>query len=118
MLTQSHIENYEAGAVTASPDGQTVFAAHYSEGGSVKVNGSTDGGNTWAEITPKGEAQNLRAPALLFLVTGTEGHPEQSGLYMATSPGKLWLLPQGGGAADWKLAQGSNPRRDSGPGMR
>jgi len=110
-LPNSPIVNLEPFVVVASPDSQSVFAAHYSEGGSAMVNQSLDGGATWTDITPTGE--ELRAPIKLFYVPGSVGRPEDGGLYMASFPNVLWFLTQGGGAGDWKLFKGSDPRVDS-----
>jgi photosystem II stability/assembly factor-like uncharacterized protein len=110
-LPNSRDLNFESRVVVSSPDGQSVFAAHYSEGGSANINQSLDGGATWTDITPTGE--EMRAPIMLFYVPGSVGRPEDGGLYMASYPNLIWFLTQGGEAGDWKLFKGSDPRTDS-----
>src|SRR5205823_4388111 len=107
-LPGSKITNYDPGALAASPDGKTIFAASYSEGGTARITRSTDGGATWTEVTPK--EQEMRAPVLLSVVPGGQGHPEQAGAYMVSAPGLLWFLPEG--SNDWKLTKKDDTKLD------
>lgn len=108
-LPASHINNYDPYAIAASPDGQMVYAAYASEGGTGRVNRSTDAGSTWTEVTPKMAAgEEFRAPANLTFVPGSEGRPQDGGLYLTTSQG-LWFLPLE--SNDWKAPK-ADPNMD------
>jgi photosystem II stability/assembly factor-like uncharacterized protein len=109
-LPGARIENFDPHTIASTPDGQTVYLASYSEGGTARIKRSTDAGATWTEITPQGE--EIRASVLLYVVPGSVGRPDDAGVYMASSPGLLWFLTDGGTAADWKLFKGSDPRLD------
>jgi photosystem II stability/assembly factor-like uncharacterized protein len=81
-------------SLAASPDGQNVYAAFVSEGGTGQIWASTDAGATWNEITPTdlhGE-ESFHAPSDLIFVTGSVGRPDDGGLYLTTSQG-IWHLP-------------------------
>src|SRR5438034_133079 len=49
-LAGSKVENSDTYAITSSPDGESVYVASASEGGSGHLKRSTDGGATWQEI--------------------------------------------------------------------
>jgi photosystem II stability/assembly factor-like uncharacterized protein len=81
-------------SLATSPDGQSVYAAFVSEGGTGQIWASTDGGAAWTEITPKdlhGE-ESFHAPNHLSYVTGSVGRPDDGGLFLTTSQG-IWHLP-------------------------
>ncbi|MDQ6695399.1 MAG: hypothetical protein M3014_13450 [Chloroflexota bacterium] len=100
VLPTSKVSDYDPRSVAVSPDGQTVYGAFVSEGGSGKIMRSIDGGSTWLEVTPKLEGDSiLQAPTNLTYVTGTEGRPQDAGLYMTSFEG-LWFLPAD--SSDWK----------------
>jgi photosystem II stability/assembly factor-like uncharacterized protein len=98
MLTASRLENFDPAIVATSPDGKSVYAAYYSEGGTARIQTSADGGTTWSEITPA--AEEFRAPITFFVVPGSVGRPEDGGVYMASSQGVLWFLSEG--TSEWK----------------
>lgn len=89
-------------SLAASPDGQTVYAAYVSEGGTGQIMMSTDGGATWTEVTPRNvpAAEGFVAPGHLTFVPALEGSPQFGGLYLTNDQG-VWFLPLEGG--DWKL---------------
>lgn len=100
-LKGSMVVNFDIQAIAASPDGETVYASYASEGGHGRIMMSTNGGVTWKEITPKNAPNNeFHATANLFFVPGSEGRPQDGGLYMANDQG-LWFLPLE--SSDWKL---------------
>jgi len=89
-------------SLAASPDGQTVYAAYVSEGGTGQIMMSTDAGATWTEVTPKNvpAAEGFVAPGHLTFVPALEGSPQYGGLYLTNDQG-VWFLPLEGG--DWTL---------------
>lgn len=101
-LPNLKVPNLDPSSMAVSPDGKTIFAAFISEGGSGRILRSTDGGNSVTDVTPKapGAESDLQAPSNLTLVTGSEGRPEEAGLYMTSYQG-LWFLPEDSDA--WKL---------------
>ncbi len=112
-LPGSSISNYDILDLTASPDGELVYVAYASEGGTGRIQMSGDGGQTWKEITPVApESGEFVGPGNLFLVTGSEGRPEDGGLYLTSSQG-LWFVPLE--STDWKLMK-SDERQDAPPG--
>ena len=93
-------------SLAASPDGQVVFAAYVSEGGTGQIMMSKDGGSTWVDVTPKNvPGDGFRAPGHLTFVPGSVGRPEDGGLYLINDNG-VWFLPLEGG--DWKLMQNTS----------
>ena len=108
-LPGSSLVNYDILDLAASPDGETVYVAYASEGGTGRIQVSNDGGQTWQEITPTGAPDGeFRAPGNLFLVTGSVGRPDDGGLYMTSSQG-LWYVPLE--STDWKLMK-SDEKQD------
>jgi hypothetical protein len=100
-LPNTRIENYEPHSLATSPDGQTVFVAYSSEGGTGRILRSSDGGNTWADITPKNApGGEFSAPSNLIYVPGSVGRPDDGGLYM-TSYHAFWWLPVE--SDDWQV---------------
>jgi photosystem II stability/assembly factor-like uncharacterized protein len=100
-LSGSNYENADPYTVASSPDGQSIYAAYASEGGADHLKKSTDGGTTWVDITPQNApgGELLTTPNLDF-VAGTEGRPQDGGLYMANSQG-VWFLPTD--SSDWQF---------------
>jgi photosystem II stability/assembly factor-like uncharacterized protein len=97
----SNFENADPYAVASSPDGESVFAAYASEGGAGHLKKSTDGGATWVDITPQNAPDGeLQTTPGLDYVAGSEGRPQDGGLYMANSQG-VWFLPTD--SNDWQL---------------
>lgn len=95
------VPNYDPTSIAVSPDGKTLFVAFTSEGGTGRILRSTDGGNSVTDVTPKVAAgQEFVAPANLTLVQGSEGRPQEGGLYMTSYEG-VWFLPDE--SNDWKL---------------
>ncbi len=100
-LPGTHIENYDPHSLAVSPDGQKVFVAYSSEGGTGRIMRSTDGGSSWAEITPRNAPDGvLTAPSNLTYVPGSVGRPDDGGLYM-TSYHAFWWLPVD--SDDWQV---------------
>ena len=90
-------------SLASSPDGQMVYAAYVSEGGTGQIWMSKDGGDTWTDVTPRNVPQEgFLAPGHLTFVPGSEGRPDDGGLYLTNDEG-IWFLPIEGG--DWKLMQ-------------
>ena len=111
-LPGSSVTNYDPRAIAASPDGQLVYVVYVSEGGTGQVQQSTDGGETWTNITPKAGADSeLFAPGDLFFVTGSVGRPDDGGLYMTSDQG-LWFLPLE--TTEWRLMK-KDPSQDAPP---
>ena len=81
-------------SLATSPDGQTVYAAFVSEGGTGQIWTSKDGGATWSDVTPKNvpAEEGFVAPDLLTYVTGSVGRPDDGGLYLTNQQG-IWHLP-------------------------
>lgn len=98
-LPNLKVPSLDPSSMAVSPDGKTIFAAFISEGGSGRILRSTDGGNSATDVTPKVQPKtpddepNLLIPSNLTLVTGSEGRPEEAGLYMTSYQG-LWFLPE------------------------
>lgn len=100
-LPASKIENFDPIRLATSPDGETVYAAYASEGGSGMVRQSTDAGATWTDVTPKNTPTGeFRAPGNLHYVPGSVGRPQDGGLYMTSDEG-LWFLPSE--TTDWEM---------------
>ncbi len=100
-LPNLHVPNYDPTSMAVSPDGKMIFVASISEGGTGRILRSTDGGNSATEITPKvAEGQDFVLPANLTFVPGSEGRPQEGGLYMTSYQG-IWFLPEE--SNDWKL---------------
>jgi photosystem II stability/assembly factor-like uncharacterized protein len=92
-LAGSNYENADPYAIASSPDGEMVYAAYASEGGAGHLKRSTDTGATWTDITPQSAPGNeLQSTPGLQFVAGSEGRPQDGGLYMANSQG-VWFLP-------------------------
>ena len=92
-LRGARLENYDPALIAIAPsDPQTLYIAYASEGGTVRVRRSTDGGTTWQDANPPG---NLVGPlalavdsadaAVAFLSTTT-------GLYRTSNGGRAWDL--------------------------
>ncbi|HKP53802.1 MAG TPA: sialidase family protein [Chloroflexia bacterium] len=93
-------------SLAASPDGQMVYAAYISEGGTGQIMMSKDGGATWSDVTPRNVPQEgFLAPGHLTFLPGSEGRPDEGGLYLTNNEG-VWFLPLDSG--DWKLMTKSN----------
>ncbi|MDQ5825648.1 MAG: hypothetical protein M3441_15760 [Chloroflexota bacterium] len=100
-LPNAKVENFDPRSIAASPDGQTIFVAFVSEGGSGQVLRSTDGGDTFENVTPELQGEDsLQAPDVMVYVPGSIGRPEDGGLYMTTYQG-IWFLPLE--SDDWTL---------------
>ncbi|MEO5953033.1 MAG: hypothetical protein ABIQ44_11265, partial [Chloroflexia bacterium] len=93
ILPGSQGENSDPYAITGSPDGQSVYVAYASEGGTGSIRRSTDAGSTWSDVTPKSVPPDglLRAAVSMMFVTGFEGRPQDGGLYMANGQGTFFL---------------------------
>lgn len=92
-LAGSHFENADPYAIVSSADGESVYVAYASEGGAGHLKRSTGAGADWQDITPQNapDGQLVTAPDLVFQ-PGSEGHPDDGGLYMANNQG-VWFLP-------------------------
>jgi photosystem II stability/assembly factor-like uncharacterized protein len=99
-LPAAKVENLDPRSIAASPDGQTIFVAFVSEGGSGQILRSTDGGNTFKDVTPRVKDDVLQAPDVMVYVPGSVGRPDDGGLYMTTYQG-IWFLPVE--SDDWTL---------------
>jgi hypothetical protein len=100
-LPNAKVENFDPRSIAASPDGQTIFVAFVSEGGSGQVLRSTNGGSTFENVTPKLTGEDiLQAPDVLVYVPGSVGRPDDGGLYMTSYQG-IWFLPLE--SDDWTL---------------
>lgn len=107
VLPNAKVENLEPRSIAASPDGETIFVAFVSEGGSGQVLRSTDGGNTFQDVTPKPQGDDiLQAPDVLVYVPGSVGRPDDGGLYMTSYQG-IWFLPLE--SDDWQLLSSPVP---------
>ena len=93
VLAGSQGENSDPYAITGSPDGQSVYVAYASEGGTGSMRRSTDGGATWTDVTPKNVPPDglLRAAVSMMFVPGSVGRPNDGGLYMANGQGTFFL---------------------------
>lgn len=93
ILPGSQGESSDPYAITGSPDGQSVYVAYASEGGTGSIRRSTDAGATWTDVTPKNIPPDglLRAAVSMMFVTGFEGRPQDGGLYMANGQGTFFL---------------------------
>ncbi len=93
VLAGSQGENSDPYAITGSPDGLSVYVAYASEGGTGSMRRTTDGGTTWADITPKNVPPDglLRATVSMMFVPGSVGRPDDGGLYMANGQGTFFL---------------------------
>lgn len=90
-------------SLATSPDGQMVYAAYLSEGGTGQIMMSTDGGNTWSDVTPRNvPGDGFVAPGHLTFVTGSEGKPDDGGLYLTNDKG-VWFLPLE--SSEWKFME-------------
>lgn len=97
----ARIENLDPRSIAASPDAQTMFVAFVSEGGAGQVLRSTDGGDTFENVTPKvADDDTVQAPDVMVYVPGSIGRPDDGGLYMTTYQG-IWFLPLE--SDDWTL---------------
>ena len=87
------LENYDPAQIAIAPsDPQTLYISYASEGGTVGVRRSTDGGTTWQDANPPGNiigplalAVDSTDAAVAFLSTTT-------GLYKTTNGGRAWAL--------------------------
>lgn len=92
-LGGARLDNYDPVLIAiATADPQTLYAAYASEGGSVRVQRSTNGGTTWQEASPPGEpfgpldfAIDGRDARIVYLSTLT-------GLYKSSNGGRSWDL--------------------------
>ena len=93
LLPGSEGEGHDPYGITGSPDGESVYVAYASEGGTGTMRRSTDGGVTWADITPQNVPPDgsLRAAVHMMFVPGSVGRPEDAGLYMANGQGTFFL---------------------------
>ena len=113
-LPGSSISNYDILDLTASPDGELVYVAYASEGGTGRIQMSSDGGQNWQEITPvTPESGEFVGPGNLFLVTGSEGRPQDGALYLTTAQG-LWMVPLE--STEWKLMKNDDRMDTPGSG--
>lgn len=101
--------NYDPGALAIGPDGQSLYAAYYSEGGTLKVFHTGPGDAKWVEVTPQ-NAGDIRGPVIFAVAPAKEGSPDQGGVYMSTGEGRLFLLSEG--ATEWKQISGTNPNTE------
>lgn len=101
-LDNSRVPNLDPSDIAVSPDGNTLYVAYVSEGGSGSIMYSADGGAKWQDITPDvGPDDTLQAPGDLTYVSGSIGRPDDGGLYMTSAQG-IWYLPLES-ASGWKL---------------
>ena len=92
-LRGARLDNYDPALIAIAPsESQTLYIAYVSEGGTVRVRRSTDGGTTWQDAHPPGDpvgplalAVDSRDPAVVLLSTTT-------GLYKTTNGGRAWAL--------------------------
>jgi hypothetical protein len=100
-LPAAKVENFDPSSIAASPDGQTIFVALVSEGGSGQILRSTNGGSTFENVTPKPQGDDiLQAPDVMVYVPGSVGRPDDGGLYLTSYQG-IWFLPLE--SDDWTL---------------
>lgn len=93
VLPSAKVENLDPRSIAASPDGQTIFVAFVSEGGAGQVLRSTNGGDTFENVTPMVAGDDtLQAPDVMVYVPGSVGRPDDGGLYMTSYQG-IWFLP-------------------------
>jgi photosystem II stability/assembly factor-like uncharacterized protein len=108
VLPGAGLENFDPREVVSSADGKTLFVAYVSEGGSGRIQRSTDSGATWVEITPNtAPGTQITGPSNLTLVPG-EG--SQIGVLMTSYDG-LWFLPPA--SNDWQLVSATNPSAEN-----
>jgi photosystem II stability/assembly factor-like uncharacterized protein len=93
VLPGSEGQGHDPYGITGSPDGQHIYVAYASEGGTGTMRRSTDGGTTWQDITPKNIPPDgtLRAAVHMMFVPGSVGRPEDGGLYLANHQGTFFL---------------------------
>lgn len=110
LLPGARLDNYDPHVIAASPDGQSIYVAYVSEGGSSRILRSTDSGAGWNEVTPKVEAgSQLSALSKIAFGSDTTGQPT-IGIYMISGEG-LWYLPPS--TSEWKLLRKTNPQAES-----
>lgn len=96
-LRGARVEGFDPALIAIAPgDAQTLYVALASEGGTVRVRRSTDGGTTWQEASPPGEPIG----ALALAVDATEARmvylSTLRGLYRSTDGGRSWELLSNG----------------------
>jgi photosystem II stability/assembly factor-like uncharacterized protein len=97
VLRGAQAEGFDPALIAIAPgDAQTLYVALASEGGTVRVRRSTDGGTTWQEASPPGDPIG----PLALAVDATEARmvylSTLQGPYRSTDGGRSWELLSNG----------------------